>query len=131
MSSEKKSKKSSKKKSTTEKESKPSTPSEQPSTPPPQQEVRQNVPAVPEDFDIRMKFSFLKAIQSVLLRANAKVHWDPEDLIPAGMLIRDIDNIIKNLEREQIMIQVQNQLKNNGEKNDDVEEEDEESEEIN
>lgn len=127
MSSEKKSKKSSKKKSTTEKEPKPSTPPEQP----PQQEVRQNVPAVPEDFDIRMKFSFLKAIQSVLLRANAKVHWDPEDLIPAGMLIRDIDNIIKNLEREQIMIQVQNQLKNNDEKVDEVEEEDEESEEIN
>jgi len=130
MSSEKKSKKSSKKKSASEKEPKPSTPTQQPS--PPQQEVRQNVPSVPDDFDIRMKFSFLKAIQQILLRANAKVHWDPEDLIPAGMLMRDIDNIIKNLEKEQIMIQVQNQLKNNEEKTiDEVDEEDEESEEIN
>ena len=34
-------------------------------------------------------------------------------------------------EREQIMIQVQNQLKNNDEKIDEVDEEDEESEEIN
>ena len=77
------------------------------------QEVRPNVPSIPEDFDIRMKFSFLKAIQQLLLRANSKVHWDPEDLIPAGMLIRDIDNIIKNLEKEQIMMQVQNNLINN------------------
>ena len=71
-----------------------------------------------------MKFSFLKAIQGVLLRANAKVHWDPEDLIPAGMLMRDIDSIIKNLEKEQIMIQVQNQLRNNEEKIEEEEEED-------
>ena len=88
------------------------------------QEERPTVPQVPEDFDIRMKFSFLKAIQQILLRANSKVHWDPEDLIPAGMLIRDIDNIIKNLEKEQIMIQVQNQLNNEDEP-------DEEAEEIN
>ena len=40
------------------------------------------------------------------------------------MLIRDIDNIIKNLEKEQIMIQVQNQLNNEDEP-------DEEAEEIN
>ena len=91
----------------------------------PEQENRPNVPQVPEDFDIRMKFSFLKAIQQILLRANSKVHWDPEDLIPAGMLIRDIDNIIKNLEKEQIMIQVQNQL------NPVDEEEDENAEDIN
>jgi hypothetical protein len=101
MSSEKKSKKSKKKEKNTEPEKEVPT----------GQENRPNVPQVPEDFDIRMKFSFLKAIQQLLLRANAKVHWDPEDLIPAGMLIRDIDSIIKNLEKEQIMIQVQNQLK--------------------
>lgn len=90
-------------------------------------EDRPSVPQIPQDFDIRMKFSFLKAIQEVLLRANAKVHWDPEDLIPAGMLIRDVNNIIKNLEKEQIMIQVQNQLNMENEEED----VDEETEEIN
>lgn len=95
---------------------------------PPVQENRPSVPQIPQDFDIRMKFSFLKAIQEVLLRANAKVHWDPEDLIPAGMLIRDVNNIIKNLEKEQIMIQVQNQLNMENEEEEDP---DEESEEIN
>ena len=95
----------------------------------PVQEDRPSVPQIPQDFDIRMKFSFLKAIQEVLLRANAKVHWDPEDLIPAGMLIRDVNNIIKNLEKEQIMIQVQNQL--NMANEEEEEEPDEESEEIN
>ena len=58
MSSEKKSKKSSKKKSTSEKEPKPSTPPEQPPSPP-QQEIRQNVPAVPEDFDIANELNAL------------------------------------------------------------------------
>ena len=119
--SEKKSRKSKKNKSETKKEEVQQQPQQQ------VQEDRPSVPQIPQDFDIRMKFSFLKAIQEVLLRANAKVHWDPEDLIPAGMLIRDVNNIIKNLEKEQIMIQVQNQLNMEN----DEEDPDEESEEIN
>ena len=121
--SEKKSRKSKKTKTESKKEEQPT--QQQPQQP--VQEDRPSVPQIPPDFDIRMKFSFLKAIQEVLLRANAKVHWDPDDLIPAGMLIRDVNNIINNLDKEQIMIQVQNQLSIENEE----EEEEEETEEIN
>ena len=38
------------------------------------------------------------------------------------VLIRDIENIIKNLEKEQIMIQVQNQLNNDDEPDEEAEE---------
>lgn len=48
-----------------------------------------------EDFDpaIRMRFSFINSIYQILLLANSRVNWDPEELVPVGMVLRDLKTI--------------------------------------
>ena len=53
-----------------------------------------------------VKYSFLSTIYYILLKANSKIHWDPEDLVTAGMIIRDLNGILEkygnNNEQEQV-----------------------------
>ena len=42
-----------------------------------------------------MKYSFISTIYFILLKANSKIHWDPEDLITVGMVIRDLNKILE------------------------------------
>lgn len=48
-----------------------------------------------EDFDpaIRMRFSFVNSIYQILLLANSRVNWEPEELVPVGMVLRDLKSI--------------------------------------
>ena len=42
-----------------------------------------------------VKYSFLSTIYYILLKANSKIHWDPEDLVTVGMMIRDLNSILE------------------------------------
>ena len=56
-----------------------------------------------------MKYSFISTIYYILIKANSRIHWDPEDLITVGMVIRDLNKI---LEKYNPQIEESNQVKN-------------------
>ena len=45
------------------------------------------------DPSIRMRFSFVNNIYQILLLANSRVNWEPEELVPVGMVLRDLKTI--------------------------------------
>jgi len=48
-----------------------------------------------------VKYSFLSTIYYILLKANSKIHWDPEDLVTVGMMIRDLNSILEKYSKKE------------------------------
>ena len=72
-----------------------------------------------------MRFSFVNNIYQTLLIANSRVSWEPEELVPVGMILRDLKNV--NMRMLSIIEARKNELNEEGnkkeEKLDDVDEE--------
>ena len=72
-----------------------------------------------------MRFSFVNIIYQTLLIANSRVSWEPEELVPVGMILRDLKNV--NMRMLSIIEARKNELNEEGnkkeEKLDDVDEE--------
>ena len=61
-------------------------------TPRPTPEVNQEQQN--RDIRIPINLRFLESINDILLLANSRVSWRPQELIPVGMILKDLDEII-------------------------------------
>tara|TARA_B110000285_G_C15010983_1_gene556425 strand:- start:655 stop:999 length:345 start_codon:yes stop_codon:yes gene_type:complete len=59
--------------------------------------ISNQIPKQPEGIeDIRVPVSlkFLESINDLLLLANSRISWRPNELIPAGMILKDLEGMI-------------------------------------
>ena len=49
---------------------------------------------MPEDKIIQIPLHLLMRFRNIFEVTNAQMHWKTQDLLPVGMIIRDIDRII-------------------------------------
>ena len=50
--------------------------------------------SIPEDKIIQIPLHLLMRFRNIFEVTNAQMHWKTQDLLPVGMIIRDIDRII-------------------------------------
>ena len=73
-----------------------------------------------DDLGVNVNFQFLMTIRDILVNITPRVNWNSNELIPVGMVIRDLNNISANVS-EQLS---QSDIKNNEEEEEDDDEED-------
>ena len=58
---------------------------------------------IPEKKEVSVKLpsSYLKNIYAILLVANNRATWHPDELIPVGTLIKDLKTIIEECNEEE------------------------------
>ena len=58
---------------------------------------------IPEKKEVSVKLpsSYLKNIYAILLVANNRATWHPDELIPVGTLIKDLKTIIEKCNEEE------------------------------
>ena len=44
--------------------------------------------------NVPINFEFLCSVYNLLLTSNSRIHWEPEELIPIGMTLRDLKGMI-------------------------------------
>ena len=49
---------------------------------------------------VPLPLDVIRYIYRVLLTANSRCHWQPDELIPVGRVIQDISNIIRHYETD-------------------------------
>lgn len=49
---------------------------------------------IPEDKIIQIPLHLLMRFRNIFEITNAQMHWKTQDLLPVGMIIRDVDRII-------------------------------------
>lgn len=49
---------------------------------------------IPEDKIIQIPLHLLMRFRNIFEITNAQVHWKTQDLLPVGLVIRDVDRII-------------------------------------
>lgn len=49
---------------------------------------------IPEDKVIQIPLHLLMRFRNIFEITNAQMHWKTQDLLPVGMIIRDVDRII-------------------------------------
>lgn len=49
---------------------------------------------IPEDKIIQIPLHLLMRFRNIFEITNAQMHWKSQDLLPVGMVIRDVDRII-------------------------------------
>lgn len=49
---------------------------------------------IPEDKIIQIPLHLLMRFRNIFEITNAQMHWKTQDLLPVGMVIRDVDRII-------------------------------------
>ena len=47
-----------------------------------------------EDIRIPINLKFLESVNDLLLIANSRISWRPNELIPAGMILKDLEGMI-------------------------------------
>ena len=70
------------------------------------------------DMDIRIKYGFIRTLHNNLLSINGRVTWTPEELMPIGMIFRDMNGIERT-----VFNQVMTNIDNEDEEEEEVEEE--------
>ena len=55
-----------------------------------QKEMKSN-----DNINVPIPLGFLKHINNVVLIANQRAHWQPNELIPVGTVLREIEGLIK------------------------------------
>ena len=66
--------------------------------------------------NVPINFEFLCSVYNLLLTSNSRIHWEPEELIPIGMTLRDLkgmiayyENAIKQKNKESNKSNLENQ----------------------
>ena len=44
--------------------------------------------------NVPINFEFLCSIYNLLLNSNSRIHWEPDELIPIGMTLRDLKGMV-------------------------------------
>tara|TARA_B100001094_G_scaffold298450_1_gene322323 strand:- start:2421 stop:2795 length:375 start_codon:yes stop_codon:yes gene_type:complete len=44
--------------------------------------------------NVPINFEFLCSVYNLLLTSNSRIHWEPDELIPIGMTLRDLKGMI-------------------------------------
>ena len=80
-----------------------------------------------DELGVNVNFQFLMTIRDILINVSPRVNWNANELLPVGMIIRDLNSIAANVNE-----QLSQRKKNNEEEDEDDEDDvDETSEEIN
>tara|TARA_Y100001970_G_C13686652_1_gene580324 strand:- start:171 stop:467 length:297 start_codon:yes stop_codon:yes gene_type:complete len=53
-----------------------------------------------ENINVAIPLAFVKNINNILLIANQRTHWNPNELIPVGTILRELDGIINYYDKE-------------------------------
>jgi hypothetical protein len=75
------------------------------------------------DVNVPINFEFLCNIYNVLINCNSRIHWEPDELIPFGMTLRDLKNMIEyyeNVIKQKNSIKEDKELSTNNEKEDNL-----------
>ena len=48
-----------------------------------------------DNINVPIPLGFLKHINNIVLIANQRAHWQPNELIPVGTVLRELDGLIK------------------------------------
>ena len=49
-----------------------------------------------DTINVPIPLGFLKHINNIILIANQRAHWQPNELIPVGTVLRELDNIVNH-----------------------------------
>ena len=93
-----------------------------------QNEPTENLDNPLEDLSVNVSFQFLMTIRDILISISPRVNWNAQELLPVGMILRDLNNISVNV-NEQFSNIAEGDTE--GAVEDDDDEPDPESEEIN
>ena len=74
------------------------------------------------DMDIRIKYGFIRTLHNNLLSINGRVNWSPEELMPMGMIFRDMNGIERTV-FNQVMTNIENEDEEEEVEEEEVEEE--------
>ena len=44
--------------------------------------------------NVPINFEFLCSVYNLLLTSNSRIHWEPDELIPIGMTLRDLKGMV-------------------------------------
>ena len=63
---------------------------------PPQQQRQNNTEEGkgPSPTMVSINLGFLEAVHNILLAANKRCHWEPNELVPVGRMISELSNIV-------------------------------------
>lgn len=61
------------------------------------------------DVNVPINFEFLCNIYNLLLTSNSRISWEPDELIPIGITLRDLKGMITYYEK--VILQKQEELK--------------------
>ena len=59
-----------------------------------QQQKKEQPENETKNIRVAIDLQFLESLNNLLLRANSRISWEPQELIPAGMILRDLNEII-------------------------------------
>ena len=93
-----------------------------------QNEPAENLDNPLENLTVNVSFQFLMTIRDILINISPRVNWNAQELLPVGMILRDLNNISANV-NEQFSNIAEGETE--GDVEDDDDEPDPESEEIN
>lgn len=48
-----------------------------------------------DNINVAIPLGFLKHVNNVVLIANQRAHWQPNELIPVGTVLRELDSLIR------------------------------------
>ena len=72
-----------------------------------------------DELGVNVNFQFLMTIRDILINVSPRVNWNANELLPVGMIIRDLNSIATNVKE-----QLSQEKKNNEEEEEDDDEED-------
>tara|TARA_X000000950_G_scaffold147035_1_gene181504 strand:+ start:87 stop:461 length:375 start_codon:yes stop_codon:yes gene_type:complete len=61
------------------------------------------------DVNVPINFEFLCNVYNLLLTSNSRISWEPDELIPIGVTLRDLKGMITYYEK--VILQKQEELK--------------------
>lgn len=61
------------------------------------------------DVNVPINFEFLCNVYNLLLTSNSRISWEPDELIPIGITLRDLKGMITYYEK--VILQKQEELK--------------------
>ena len=53
-----------------------------------------------ENLTVNVSFQFLMTIRDILINISPRVNWNAQELLPVGMILRDLNNISANVNEQ-------------------------------
>ena len=65
-----------------------------------QNEPAENLDNPLENLTVNVSFQFLMTIRDILINISPRVNWNAQELLPVGMILRDLNNISANVNEQ-------------------------------